>query len=188
MAPAPVSVRAAPSAFVGPRWRRDAVDGDDQPLSGARSPHHLARLVAKFPHRDPLHAADRSTWTTVSGVSPLIPVTNVPCSLRRPARRATRLSPAFVLGVLMFYVVLCQSRLVPRWLSTWGLVGAALGIMPPLGGMFGLSLGSLVAPLALQEMVMAVWLIAEDSNPTAIPAESAGETSRWQAATSGSAA
>jgi hypothetical protein len=86
----------------------------------------------------------------------------------------------FVLGALMFYFVLYQSRLVPRWLSTWGLVGAALGIVPPLGGMFGLSLGILVAPLALQEMVMAVWLIAKGFNPSALAAESAAETSRGQ--------
>jgi hypothetical protein len=57
------------------------------------------------------------------------------------------------------------SRLVPRWLSTWGLVGAALYIVPPLGSMFGLSLGVLMAPLALQEMVMAVWLIAKGFDP-----------------------
>ncbi len=94
----------------------------------------------------------------------------------------------FVLGALMFYVVLYQSRLVPRWLSIWGLMGAALGIVPPLGGMFGLSLGILVAPLALQEMAMAVWLIAKGFNPTAIAAKSAGERSRWRAAASGSAA
>ena len=73
----------------------------------------------------------------------------------------------FVLGALMFYVVLYQSRLVPRWLSTWGLVGAALYIVPPLGSMFGLSLGVLMAPLALQEMVMAVWLIAKGFSPSA---------------------
>jgi len=80
----------------------------------------------------------------------------------------------FVLGALMFYVLLYQSRLVPRWLSAWGLVAAALGIVPPLGGMFGLSsLGVLVAPLFLQEMVMAVWLIAKGFNPSAIAAESA---------------
>ena len=71
----------------------------------------------------------------------------------------------FVLGALMFYVVLYQSRLVPRWLSTWGLVGAALYIVAPLGSMFGLSLGVFMAPLALQEMVMAVWLIARGFAP-----------------------
>jgi len=74
----------------------------------------------------------------------------------------------FALGALMFYVLLYQSRLVPRWLSAWGLVGAALYIMPPLGSMFGLSLGVLMAALAVQEMVMAVWLIAKGFNPRAV--------------------
>jgi len=79
----------------------------------------------------------------------------------------------FVLGALMFYVLLFRSRLVPRWLSVWGLVGAALYIVAPLGNMFGLSLGVLMAPLAVQEMVMAVWLIAKGFNSSAIAAESA---------------
>lgn len=86
----------------------------------------------------------------------------------------------FAVGALMFYVLLYQSRLVPRWLSTWGLVGAVLYIVPPLGSMFGLSLGVLMAPLAVQEMVMAVWLMAKGFDPTAIAAEPAGETWRRQ--------
>ncbi len=90
----------------------------------------------------------------------------------------------FVVGALMFYVLLYQSRLVPRWLSIWGLVGAALYIVAPLGSMFGLSLGFFMAPLALQEMVMAVWLIAKGFNPSAIAPESAGDTSRWRATAS----
>src|ERR1035437_10134529 len=88
----------------------------------------------------------------------------------------------FVVGALMFYVLLYQSRLVPRWLPAWGRVGAALSIVPSLGGMFGLSLGFFVGPLAVQEMVMAVWLIAKGFNPSALAAESAGETSMRQAA------
>ena len=87
----------------------------------------------------------------------------------------------FALGALMFCVLLYQSRLVPRWLSTWGIVGAALYIVPPIGSMFGLSLVVLMAPLAVQEMVMAAWLIAKGFNPSAIAAESAGETPRWRA-------
>ena len=71
----------------------------------------------------------------------------------------------FALGALMFSLLLYQSRLVPRWLSTWGLVGAALYIVAPLGSMFGLSLGVFMAPLAVQEMVMAVWLIARGFAP-----------------------
>jgi hypothetical protein len=81
------------------------------------------------------------------------------------------ISIPFALGALMFSLLLYQSRLVPRWLSVWGLVGAALYIVPPLGSMFGLSLGVLMAPLAVQEMVMAVWLIAKGFNTSAISAE-----------------
>ena len=89
----------------------------------------------------------------------------------------------FALGALMFYILLYQSRLLPRWLSIWGLVGAALYIVPALGNMFGLALGVLMAPLALQEMVMAVWLIAKGFSPSAIVAGSGAATPRWQAAT-----
>jgi hypothetical protein len=85
----------------------------------------------------------------------------------------------FVLGALMFYVVLYQYRLVPRWLSIWALVGAALYIVATLGSMFGLALGFFMGPLAVQEMVMAVWLIARGFNPSAA-AESAAEASRGQ--------
>jgi hypothetical protein len=76
----------------------------------------------------------------------------------------------------MFYVLLYESQLVPRWLSTWGLVGAALYIAPPLGSLFGLSLGVLMAPLAVQEMVMAVWLIARGFNSSAAASAPAGAT------------
>ena len=74
----------------------------------------------------------------------------------------------FVLGALMFYLLLYRSRLVPRWLSTWALAGAALYIVAPLARMFGYSLDFLMAPLALQEMVMALWLIAKGFDPVAV--------------------
>jgi hypothetical protein len=88
------------------------------------------------------------------------------------------ISIPFALGALMFSLLLYQSRLVPRWLSTWGLVGAAFYIVAPLGSMFGLSLGVLMAPLAVQEMVMAVWLIAKGFNTSAISAEGSPSSKR----------
>jgi len=71
----------------------------------------------------------------------------------------------FVLGALMFCYLLYTSRLVPRWLSIWGIVGAVLYIGAPLLQMFGLSFDYLMGPLALQEMVLAVWLIVKGFEP-----------------------
>jgi hypothetical protein len=69
-------------------------------------------------------------------------------------------SIAFSLGALMFYYLFYRSRLIPRWLSVWGLAGAVLYLATPLLDMFGHGFGLLMAPLALAEVVLAVWLIA----------------------------
>ena len=71
------------------------------------------------------------------------------------------ISIAFSLGSLMFYYLFYRSRLVPRWLSVWGLVGAALYLAAPLLDMFGHGFGVLMAPLAVAEIVLAVWLIVK---------------------------
>ena len=90
----------------------------------------------------------------------------------------------FALGALMFSVLLYRWRLVPRWLSAWALVGAALYIGAPVASMFGSSLGVLMAPLALQEMVMAVWLIAKGFSTPAISAEGSPSSKRASLASS----
>ncbi|MFC1786742.1 DUF4386 domain-containing protein [Halobacteriota archaeon] len=79
----------------------------------------------------------------------------------------------FSLGALMFYYFLYQSKLIPRWLAGWGLIGATLVLAVGLLGMFGLVLMILWAPLAVQEMALAVWLIVKGFNPSAIEPESA---------------
>ena len=70
-------------------------------------------------------------------------------------------SIVFSLGALMFYYLFYRSRLIPRWLSIWGLAGAALYLATPLTDMFGHSMGFLMAPLAVAEIVLAVWLIVK---------------------------
>jgi hypothetical protein len=87
---------------------------------------------------------------------------------------------AFCLGALMYYFVFYQSRLIPRWLSGWGSIGAALLLSVVLWKMFGegpVSISGssllLVLPIFLQEMVLAVWLIVKGFNSSAIPSESA---------------
>lgn len=74
------------------------------------------------------------------------------------------MSIVFSLGALMIYYVFYQSRLIPRWLSVWGLIGGLLYFAYPMLGMFGNDFGFLMLPLALQEMVMALWLIIKGFN------------------------
>jgi hypothetical protein len=82
----------------------------------------------------------------------------------------------FILGALMFYFLLYGSKLVPRWISVWGLVAAipyaAAGVFAILGTITSTStVGSVLQlPLAVQEMVLAVWLIAKGFNIQAISA------------------
>ena len=74
----------------------------------------------------------------------------------------------------MYNYVMYRSGLVPRWLSGWGLVGAALSLVAYLfigfTQDFGFSTVSSVLhiPIALQEMVLAVWLIAKGFNLSAV--------------------
>ena len=72
----------------------------------------------------------------------------------------------FCIGALMLYYLLFQSRIIPRWLSVWGLIGAPLMLVASLSLMVTGDPNStfstiLYIPLALQEMVFAVWLIVK---------------------------
>jgi hypothetical protein len=85
----------------------------------------------------------------------------------------------FPLGALIFYYLLYQSKLIPRWLSGWGLIGAILYWAASLLVTFALVSPFstihvvLQAPLGVQEIVLAVWLIVKGFNPSAIASPSA---------------
>ena len=84
----------------------------------------------------------------------------------------------FGLGALMFYYLLYQSKLVPRFLSVWGLIGVALVLTGALLDMFGYSRFSTIPillwlPIASNEMFLAIWLIVKGFNSSAIVSESA---------------
>jgi hypothetical protein len=86
----------------------------------------------------------------------------------------------FSVGAVMLYYLLYVSRRVPRWLSVWGLIGAPLmlvaGLSLPLTGDPNSTVSSILyAPLALQEMVLAVWLIIRGFNPPAVTSPAASE-------------
>jgi Domain of unknown function (DUF4386) len=90
---------------------------------------------------------------------------------------------AFCIGGGSYYFVFYRSNLIPRWLSAWGLIALALLFSAALitlfdGEPYSVSGGLvyLAFPIALQEMVLAVWLIVKGFNASAIPAPSAAAT------------
>ena len=86
---------------------------------------------------------------------------------------------AFTLGALMYYYVFYQSKLIPRWLSGWGFLGAALSLAAALLAISGQIIYFstvfilLQVPIGVQEIVFAVWLIVKGFNPSAIASGSA---------------
>ena len=79
----------------------------------------------------------------------------------------------FAFGALIFYFALYQSKLLPRWISVWGMIAAVMMVTSAVLAMFVVELpdsvfGLLVVPIALQEMVMAVWLIIKGFNQPAL--------------------
>lgn len=89
----------------------------------------------------------------------------------------------FCLSALMFYYMLYQTRLVPRFISAWGLIGATLVLANTLLEIFGIDLGTVVGmvtglPMLLNELFLGVWLIVKGFSPDAIiydPAEAVVE-------------
>jgi hypothetical protein len=74
----------------------------------------------------------------------------------------------------MYYVVFYQYRLVPRWISVWGLIGITLvtiaSVLVMLGVIPGFGTVQMIASLPIfpQEIVFAIWLIAKGVNPSAV--------------------
>ena len=83
----------------------------------------------------------------------------------------TVLALVFCLGATFFYVALYRSRIVPRWISVWGLAAIPLYVAAAMLAAYGVvgaaATGQvlLFMPMAVQEMVLAVWMIARGFRP-----------------------
>ncbi|MEL4304689.1 DUF4386 domain-containing protein [Methanococcoides sp. LMO-2] len=81
---------------------------------------------------------------------------------------------AFTISALILNYLLYRSRLVPRWLSGWGFIGVALLWVYYLLEPFNIDLlGILFIPIAVQEMVFALWLVVKGFDSSAIASASA---------------
>jgi len=76
---------------------------------------------------------------------------------------------AFALAMLLFNCIFYQTKIIPRWLSVSGILGSALSILASLLFMIrfiGLdaSYMTLNVPIAIQQLVLAIWLILKGFN------------------------
>ena len=83
------------------------------------------------------------------------------------------------IGAFMYYSLFYRYRLVPRWLSVWGLVGITLttiaSVLVMLGVIPGFGTVQMIAnlPIMPQEIVFAIWLIAKGVNTSAATSQAA---------------
>jgi hypothetical protein len=83
---------------------------------------------------------------------------------------------AFGIGGLLYYLLFYRSRLIPIWLSTWGIGGVVLpmlaGVLVIFGTISPLSTAqvALAVPIGVQEMMLAVWLIVKGFDRSALGA------------------
>ena len=82
--------------------------------------------------------------------------------------------PAWCIGAFLYYSLFFKTRLVPRWLSAWGLAGITLTMAGSMLVLFrqAAHLSTLqmllYLPAALQEIVLATWLIVKGYAPSAV--------------------
>ena len=75
----------------------------------------------------------------------------------------------FSVSALILYTLLYRAKLVPAWLSIWGLIGGALLLVRAVLEMYGVEFsavmqGALATPIGINEMVLAVWHIVKGFN------------------------
>jgi MFS family permease len=81
---------------------------------------------------------------------------------------------AFSVGGFLYYLVFYRSRLIPTWLSVWGIAGVALLLVAAVLiicgviGAFSPVQVALAAPIGVQELVLAVWLIVKGFSRSAL--------------------
>ena len=81
----------------------------------------------------------------------------------------------FSVSALVLNWLLYRSRVVPTWISIWGFVGGLLLLASAIIEMFGQALGGwqaiFTAPIGINEMVLAVWLIIKGFDMTHLESE-----------------
>jgi hypothetical protein len=77
------------------------------------------------------------------------------------------ISITFVLGAVLFFIMMYKSKLIPRFISIWGFVGVAVVFVNTILDMFGVPPGNLGLIMLLNELFLGVWLIVKGFNQPA---------------------
>jgi hypothetical protein len=82
----------------------------------------------------------------------------------------------FGLGAVLLYTSLYRSRLVPRFISIWGLIAVVALLAWNLSEVFGMSISAGMVfglPIILNEIFLGIWLIVRGFNSPAVASPSA---------------
>lgn len=81
----------------------------------------------------------------------------------------------FCLSASMFYYLLFKSKLLPRFISIWGLIGVLLLSSEVLANIYDHSIGGIMImlPMGLNEIFLGIWLIVKGFNQSAIISDKA---------------
>ncbi|MEJ2271917.1 MAG: DUF4386 domain-containing protein [Candidatus Bathyarchaeota archaeon] len=81
---------------------------------------------------------------------------------------------SFPIGALVFNYLLYKTKLIPRWISSLGLLGGTLWLITVPFRFFRISfeqMDFLALPIAAQEMILAIWLIIKGFNSPKIDSD-----------------
>lgn len=77
----------------------------------------------------------------------------------------------FIVSAYLFYVLLLKTKLVPRYISIWGIVACITLLIANVTKSFGVSspaLDALMVPIFANEIFLAIWLMAKGFNKSAV--------------------
>ncbi len=77
----------------------------------------------------------------------------------------------FLIGATCLYIAFYRTRLIPRWLTIWGLIGVVPYLANALLHFFHVDTSAgmyLEIPLGIQELVMGLWLVIKGFNQDAV--------------------
>ena len=73
----------------------------------------------------------------------------------------------FIIGALFFYLLFYRTRVIPRYISVWGILATIILFIVTIIKLFGVELSilnALVLPMILNELFLAFWLIIKGFN------------------------